>query len=172
MSPTSPRVEFQTSKGTIHIELDAAKAPDTVRNFLAYVEQGHYNGTVFHRVIKGFMVQGGGFEAGLKQKPTNPPIKNEANNGLKNTKYSLAMARTSDPHSASAQFFINTSNNLSLNFSAESPSGWGYAVFGKVVAGTDIVDAIEGVKTGNQGGHSDVPSEDVVILKATVASAV
>jgi peptidyl-prolyl cis-trans isomerase B (cyclophilin B) len=172
MSPTSQYVEFQTSKGTIRIELDGAKAPETVRNFLAYVEQGHYSGTVFHRVIKGFMIQGGGFEAGLKQKPTNPPIKNEANNGLKNAKYSLAMARTSDPHSASAQFFINTSNNLSLNFSAESPSGWGYAVFGKVVAGTEVVDAIESAKTGNQGGHSDVPTEDVVILQASVVNAI
>ncbi len=161
-------VEFQTSKGTIRIELDDARAPESVRNFLAYVESGHYNGTVFHRVIKGFMIQGGGFEPGLKQKATQAPIKNEASNGLKNEKYTLAMARTSAPHSASAQFFINTNNNGSLNFQSESPSGWGYAVFGKVVAGMDIVDAIEGVKTGNQSGHNDVPVDDVVISQAAV----
>jgi peptidyl-prolyl cis-trans isomerase B (cyclophilin B) len=161
-------VEFQTSKGTIRIELDEAKAPESVRNFLAYVQSGHYNGTVFHRVIKGFMIQGGGFAPGLQQKATQATIKNEASNGLKNEKYTLAMARTSAPHSASAQFFINTNNNASLNFQSESPSGWGYAVFGKVVAGTDVVDAIEGVRTGNQGGHNDVPVEDVLITQATV----
>ena len=164
----SKQVELQTNKGAIRIELDEAKAPESVRNFLAYVEKGHYNGTVFHRVIRNFMIQGGGFEAGMKQKPTDAPIPNEASNGLKNAKYTLAMARTSAPHSATAQFFINTSNNDSLNFRSESPSGWGYAVFGKVVAGTEVVDAIEGVRTGSKGGHDDVPSEDVVIISATV----
>jgi peptidyl-prolyl cis-trans isomerase B (cyclophilin B) len=139
-----------------------------VANFLSYVEKGHYNGTVFHRVIKGFMVQGGGFEPGMKQKPTDESIKNEANNGLKNDHYTLAMARTSAPHSASAQFFINTTNNDFLNFKSESPSGWGYAVFGKVIGGKEVVDAIEGVKTGNKGGHGDVPLDDVVITQATV----
>ena len=128
---------------TIRIELDDAKAPESARNFLAYVDSGHYDGTVFHRVIKGFMIQGGGFEPGMKQKPTNAPIENEANNGLKNNHYTLAMARTSAPHSATAQFFINTTDNGFLNFKAESPQGWGYAVFGKVVAGNDVVDAIE-----------------------------
>ncbi len=164
----SKTVELQTNHGTIRVELDDVKAPKTVANFLAYVEKGHYNGTVFHRVIKGFMVQGGGFEPGMKQKPTVEPIQNEANNGLKNDHYTLAMARTSAPHSASAQFFINTTDNDFLNFKSESPSGWGYAVFGKVVAGKDVVDAIEGVKTGNKGGHGDVPLEDVVITQATV----
>jgi peptidyl-prolyl cis-trans isomerase B (cyclophilin B) len=164
----SKNVELQTNHGTIRIELDEAKAPQTVRNFLSYVEKGHYNGTVFHRVIKGFMIQGGGFQPGMNQKPTDPPIQNEANNGLKNDHYTLAMARTSAPHSASAQFFINTTNNDFLNFKSESPSGWGYAVFGKVVAGKEVVDAIEGVKTGNRGGHGDVPLEDVVITQATV----
>lgn len=161
-------VELQTNHGTIRVELDDAKAPLTVANFLSYVEKGHYNGTVFHRVIKGFMVQGGGFEPGMKQKPTVEPIQNEANNGLKNNHYTLAMARTSAPHSASAQFFINTTDNDFLNFKSESPNGWGYAVFGKVVAGKEVVDAIEGVKTGNRGGHGDVPLEDVVITQATV----
>jgi peptidyl-prolyl cis-trans isomerase B (cyclophilin B) len=161
------KIQFETSKGVIIIELDSAKAPETVRNFLAYVSKGHYNGTVFHRVIKGFMIQGGGFEAGLKQKPTDATIQNEANNGLKNAKYTLAMARTSAPHSASAQFFINTAHNDSLNFRSESPNGWGYAVFGKVVQGTEIVDAIEAVKTGSKAGHDDVPVEDVLIIKAS-----
>jgi len=168
MTPMSKQVEFQTNKGVILLELDEDKAPETVRNFLAYVQKGHYDGTVFHRVIRGFMIQGGGFEAGMQQKPTDAPIKNEASNGLKNAKYTLAMARTSAPHSASAQFFINTANNNSLNFSSESPSGWGYAVFGKVVSGTEVVDAIEGVRTGNKAGHNDVPVEDVVITKASV----
>jgi peptidyl-prolyl cis-trans isomerase B (cyclophilin B) len=164
----SKKVELQTNHGTILIELDDTKAPVTVANFLSYVEKGHYNGTVFHRVIKGFMVQGGGFEPGMKQKPTDESIKNEANNGLKNDHYTLAMARTSAPHSASAQFFINTTNNDFLNFKSESPSGWGYAVFGKVIGGKEVVDAIEGVKTGNKGGHGDVPLDDVVITQATV----
>jgi len=164
----SQQVELQTTRGTIRIELDEAKAPETTRNFLAYVAKGHYDGTVFHRVIKGFMVQGGGFEAGMKQKPTDAPIRNEANNGLKNNRYTLAMARTSDPHSASAQFFINAADNEFLNFKSESGSGWGYAVFGKVVGGTEVVDAIEGVKTGRKGFHDDVPLEDVLITRAVV----
>jgi peptidyl-prolyl cis-trans isomerase B (cyclophilin B) len=164
----SKQVELQTSKGNITIELDDVKAPESVRNFIEYVEAGHYTNTVFHRVIKGFMVQGGGFEPGMKQKPTRAPIKNEANNGLKNLHYTLAMARTSDPHSASAQFFINATDNDFLNFKAESGSGWGYAVFGRVVKGTEIVDAIESVKTGRKGFHDDVPMDDVLILSARV----
>lgn len=160
-------VELQTTAGVIRLELDDAKAPATVENFLNYVRAGHYNGTIFHRVIKGFMVQGGGFEPGLKQKPTTETIQNEANNGLKNDHYTVAMARTSAPHSASAQFFINTTNNDFLNFKSETASGWGYAVFGKVVAGTEIVDQIEKVKTGRSGGHDDVPVENVVITQAT-----
>ena len=159
-------VEMTTSAGTIRIELDDAKAPASTENFLAYVRAGHYDGTVFHRVIKGFMVQGGGFAPGMKQKPTRAPITNEANNGLKNTKYTLAMARTNAPHSASAQFFVNTVDNAFLNFKSETPQGWGYAVFGRVVSGNDVVDKIEGVATGPKGGHDDVPLEDVVILKA------
>jgi peptidyl-prolyl cis-trans isomerase B (cyclophilin B) len=163
----SKTVEMTTSAGTIRIELDDAKAPVSTQNFLEYVRAGHYDGTVFHRVIKGFMVQGGGFETGMKQKPTRAPIANEANNGLKNNKYTLAMARTSAPHSASAQFFINTVDNDFLNFKSESPQGWGYAVFGKVVSGTDVVDKIEGVATGRKGMHDDVPMQDVTIIKAT-----
>ena len=159
-------VELQTTAGTIRLELDDAKAPITVANFLEYVKAGHYDGTIFHRVIKGFMVQGGGFEPGMKQKPTKGEIQNEANNGLKNDKYTIAMARTSAPHSASAQFFINGTDNDFLNFKSESAQGWGYAVFGKVVKGTEVVDQIKGVKTGNRGGHGDVPKEDVVIEKA------
>jgi peptidyl-prolyl cis-trans isomerase B (cyclophilin B) len=160
-------VELQTSKGNVRLELDDKNAPATVANFLAYVEKGHYNGTVFHRVIPGFMIQGGGFEPGMTQKPTDAPIKNEANNGLKNAKYTLAMARTQDPHSASAQFFINATNNDFLNHKSESGSGWGYAVFGKVVGGEEVVDAIEKVKTGRKGFHDDVPMEDVTILSAS-----
>ena len=160
------KVELHTTVGVITLELDDAKAPVTVENFLTYVRDGHYDGTVFHRVIKGFMIQGGGFEAGLKQKPTREPITNEAKNGLKNDKYTVAMARTSAPHSASAQFFINATNNDFLNFTAESPSGWGYAVFGKVIAGTDVVDQLEKVKTGRKGFHDDVPLDDVTITKA------
>jgi peptidyl-prolyl cis-trans isomerase B (cyclophilin B) len=161
-------VEMVTSAGTLRIELDDAKAPASVANFLAYAAKGHYADTVFHRVIKGFMVQGGGFAVGMKQKPTDAAIANEANNGLKNAKYTLAMARTSAPHSATAQFFINTKDNGSLDFKSESPQGWGYAVFGKVVAGTEVVDAIESVRTGNRGGHDDVPAEDVVIKSVTL----
>ncbi|WP_457335699.1 peptidylprolyl isomerase [Rhizobacter sp. P5_C2] len=164
----SKLVDLVTNHGTIRIELDDAKAPLSVKNFLSYVEKGHYSGTVFHRVIKGFMIQGGGFEPGMKQKPTDAQIQNEAGNGLKNDHYTLAMARTSVPHSATAQFFINATDNDFLNFKSETPSGWGYAVFGKVVAGHDIVDKIEQVKTGNKGGHSDVPVEDVVITEAKV----
>ncbi|WP_397535730.1 peptidylprolyl isomerase [Roseateles sp.] len=159
-------VELHTNHGLIRLELDDAKAPITVENFLSYVRKGHYDGTVFHRVIKGFMVQGGGFEVGMKQKPTDSTIQNEANNGLTNEHYTVAMARTNAPHSASAQFFINTTNNGFLNFKSESPSGWGYAVFGKVVAGTEVVDAIEKVKTGRSGFHDDVPTENVVIERA------
>ena len=161
------QVKLQTNQGDILIELDVEKAPLSAANFLQYVRSGHYDGTVFHRVIKGFMVQGGGFEPGMKQKPTEAAIQNEANNGLKNAHYTLAMARTNAPHSATAQFFINTTNNGFLDFKSESPSGWGYAVFGKVVEGQDVVDKIEKVKTAGRGGHGDVPVEDVVIEKAT-----
>ena len=160
------QIDLETNKGTIRVELDEVRAPISSRNFLEYVDAGFYDGTVFHRVIPGFMVQGGGFEVGMKQKSTNPTIANEANNGVKNTRYSLAMARTSAPHSASSQFFINATDNTFLNFSAETSSGWGYAVFAKVVSGSEIVDAIEKVKTGNKGGHGDVPLEDVVLLRA------
>ena len=159
-------VQMDTSAGTLRIELDDVAAPDSTANFLAYVKAGHYDGTVFHRVIKGFMIQGGGFEPGMKQKSTMAPIRNEAANGLKNRHYTLAMARTSDPHSATAQFFINTTDNGFLDFKSESPQGWGYAVFGKVVAGTEVVDAIEKAKTGRKGFHDDVPLEDVVITRA------
>ena len=164
---TTSQVELHiTGHGVITLELDAAKAPKTVANFLTYVAKGHYSGTVFHRVIPGFMVQGGGFAVGMKQKDTDANIENEATNGLKNDKYTVAMARTNEPHSASSQFFINASNNGFLNHTAPSGSGWGYAVFGKVVKGMDVVDKIEGVKTGNKMGHGDVPAVDVVIEKA------
>jgi peptidyl-prolyl cis-trans isomerase B (cyclophilin B) len=163
----NPKVELHIAgHGVITLELDADKAPLSTANFLAYVSKGHYDNTVFHRVIPGFMVQGGGFEPGMTQKPTDAPINNEANNGLKNDLYTVAMARTSDPHSASAQFFINVSNNGFLNHTAPSSQGWGYAVFGKVVGGTDIVKKIEGVPTGRKGFHDDVPKDDVVIEKA------
>ncbi|WP_066122204.1 peptidylprolyl isomerase [Bordetella ansorpii] len=165
---TNPRVKLETNQGNMVITLDAEKAPKSVENFLTYVREGFYNGTIFHRVIDGFMVQGGGFEAGMKQKPTHAPIENEANNGLKNDKYTLAMARTSDPHSATAQFFINVANNDFLNFTAPTPNGWGYAVFGKVTEGTEVVDKIKSVKTGNSGFHQNVPTEDVVITKAEI----
>ncbi|AEK62169.1 peptidylprolyl isomerase [Collimonas fungivorans] len=159
-------VLLTTNHGTIKIELEAEKAPKSVENFLAYVNAGHYNGTIFHRVIPGFMVQGGGFEPGMKQKPTNDPVENEAKNGLKNKPYTLAMARTSAPHSASAQFFINVKDNSFLDYPGQD--GWGYCVFGKVVEGQDIVDKIEGVKTGRSGMFADVPTDDVVIEKAEV----
>ena len=163
----NPPVELHiTGYGVITLELDAAKAPKSVENFLAYVNKGHYNNTIFHRVIPGFMIQGGGFEPGMNQKGTDAPIENEANNGLKNANYTVAMARTSDPHSATAQFFINVADNGFLNHTAPSAQGWGYAVFGKVVAGTDVVDKIKAVKTGRKGFHDDVPKEDVVIEKA------
>jgi peptidyl-prolyl cis-trans isomerase B (cyclophilin B) len=163
-------VQMDTSAGTLRIELDDQKAPLSTANFLSYVNKGHYDGTVFHRVIKGFMVQGGGFEAGMKQKPTDAPIRNEANNGLKNKHYTLAMARTSDPHSASAQFFINATDNGFLDFRAENAQGWGYAVFGRVVEGMDVVDRIESVRTGRKGMHDDVPLEDVRIERAVEVS--
>ena len=161
-------IKLHTNFGVIGIELDAEKAPESAKNFIAYVEAGHYDNTIFHRVINGFMIQGGGFEPGMKQKPTQAPIQNEAQNGLKNDKYTLAMARTSDPHSATAQFFINVADNDFLNHTAPNANGWGYAVFGKVVEGTDVVDKIKGVKTGRSGFHQDVPVEDVVITKAEV----
>ncbi len=161
------RVDLTTNKGTITLELDDEKAPNTVKNFLEYVENGHYDGTVFHRVIPRFMIQGGGFEPGMKQKGTGAPIENESHNGLQNHKYTVAMARTSAPHSATAQFFINTKDNDFLD-KASSQDGWGYAVFGKVTAGEDVIDAIEAVRTGNRGGHGDVPLEDVVITHAEV----
>ena len=164
---SNPKVELHIANyGVITLELDTGKAPKSVANFLSYVNKGHYDNTVFHRVIPGFMVQGGGFAVGMKQKPTDGEIENEANNGLKNDNYTVAMARTNAPHSASSQFFINVSNNGFLNHTAPSPSGWGYAVFGKVVSGTEVVDKIKAVKTGSKGGHSDVPVEDVVIEKA------
>ena len=164
---SNPQVELHIQDhGVITLELDAEHAPLSVANFLSYVESGHYNQTVFHRVIKDFMIQGGGFEPGMKQKPCAAPIDNEANNGLKNDIYTVAMARTSDPHSATAQFFINTTDNGFLNHNSPTPQGWGYAVFGKVVAGTEVVDAIRAVKTGRKGFHDDVPVEDVVIEKA------
>ncbi len=159
-------VKLHTNHGVITLQLDAEKAPITVKNFLDYVNSGFYNGTIFHRVMDGFMIQGGGFEPGMKQKPTNAPIKNEAANGLKNQTYTIAMARTSDPHSASAQFFINVKNNGFLDYPGQD--GWGYAVFGKVVEGMDVVDAIAKVKTGNSGYHQNVPTEDVIITKAEV----
>ena len=166
---SNPQVELHIKNhGVITLELDRAKAPKSVDNFLAYVKKGHYDNTVFHRVIPGFMVQGGGFEPGMTQKPTGAEIENEANNGLKNDKYTVAMARTSAPHSATAQFFINIADNGFLNHTAPSAQGWGYAVFGKVVAGTEVVDKIKAIKTGRKGFHDDVPLEDVVIEKAVV----
>ena len=154
--------------GVITLELDAAKAPKTVANFLEYVKKGHYDRTIFHRVISNFMIQGGGFAPGMTQKPTYAEIENEANNGLKNDKYTVAMARTSAPHSATAQFFINVKDNDFLNHTAPSMQGWGYCVFGKVVAGTEVVDKIKAVATGRKGFHDDVPKEDVVIEKAVI----
>jgi peptidyl-prolyl cis-trans isomerase B (cyclophilin B) len=169
MNMANPQVELHIANhGVITVEVDAEKAPLSAANFLSYVNKGHYNNTVFHRVIPGFMVQGGGFEPGMTQKPTDAPIQNEANNGVKNELYTLAMARTNDPHSATAQFFINVANNGFLNHTAPSAQGWGYTVFGKVVSGSDIVKKIEGLPTGRKGFHDDVPKEDVVIEKAVV----
>lgn len=164
----STKVKLTTSQGDILIQLEAEKAPLSAENFLQYVRDGYYDGTVFHRVIDGFMIQGGGFEPGLKQKPTRDPIQNEAQNGLKNEPYTLAMARTPDPHSATAQFFINVANNDFLNFTSPDPRGFGYAVFGKVIEGTEVVDQIKKVKTGSKGFHQDVPVDDVVIVKAEI----
>ena len=161
-----PQVDIKTNVGTIRLELYPAKAPKTVENFLQYAKDGHYNGTIFHRVIDGFMIQGGGFEPGMKQKPAGKAIKNEADNGLKNDRYTLAMARTSDPHSATAQFFINVADNAFLNHTAQTPQGWGYAVFGRVTEGKDVVDKIKKVATGSRGMHQDVPNDDVVIERA------
>jgi peptidyl-prolyl cis-trans isomerase B (cyclophilin B) len=161
-------IRLHTSLGAIDIEVDEAKAPITAANFLKNVSDGHFNNTVFHRVIDGFMVQGGGFEPGMKQKPTGEPIKNEADNGLKNVNYSVAMARTSDPHSATAQFFINVSDNVFLDHTEPSPQGWGYCVFGQVVAGQDVVNLIKSAKTGKHGFHGDVPVEDILIERAEV----
>ncbi|MEU3567572.1 peptidylprolyl isomerase [Kitasatospora sp. NPDC036755] len=162
------KVKLSTNHGDIVLRLDADKAPATVENFLQYVRDGFYDGTVFHRVIDNFMVQGGGLEPGMKQKKTRASIQNEADNGLKNTKYSVAMARTGDPHSATAQFFINVADNAFLNHSGKNAQGWGYAVFGEVVEGRDVVDAIKAVPTGSKSGHQDVPKDDVVITKAEV----
>ena len=167
----NPKVDLHIANyGVITIELDEQKAPQSTKNFLEYVKAGHYDRTVFHRVIPGFMVQGGGFEPGMTQKKSGAPIQNEATNGLKNNNYTVAMARTSDPHSATAQFFINVADNEFLNHTAQTAQGWGYAVFGKVVAGQDVVDRIKGVKTGRKGHHDDVPQEDVVIEKAVIAA--
>ncbi len=162
-------VTLHTNHGDITLELFADKAPATVANFLDYCRSGHYNNTIFHRVINGFMIQGGGFEPGMKQKDTNAPIKNEANNGVSNAIGTIAMARTSEPHSASAQFFINVANNTFLDFKSETTQGWGYCVFGKVSAGMDVVDKIKGVATTRSGYHADVPAEDVIINSVTVS---
>ena len=161
-------IKLHTNFGVIALDLDAEKAPETVKNFIAYAEAGHYDNTVFHRVIDGFMIQGGGMESGLKEKKTEKPIKNEANNGLSNKKGTIAMARTSDPHSATAQFFINVNDNDFLDFKAETMQGWGYAVFGEVFEGMDVVDKIRKVKTGTYGYHQDVPKEDVIIQSVSV----
>lgn len=167
-NPPMQTVVLNTNYGPITLELDSEHAPKTVENFLTYAREGHYDNTIFHRVINGFMIQGGGFAPGMKQKDTHAPIKNEANNGLKNTTGTIAMARTNDPHSASSQFFINVADNDFLNFKSETPQGWGYAVFGKVTDGMDVVNKIKGVKTGSSGFHQDVPKEDVVIQSVTV----
>ena len=166
---SNPKVELHIANhGVITLELDQEKAPKSVENFLSYVKKGHYDNTIFHRVIPGFMVQGGGFEPGMAQKPTDAQIDNEANNGLKNNNYTVAMARTNAPHSATAQFFINIKDNDFLNFSAPTASGWGYAVFGKVVAGTEVVDKIKGVATGNKGPYQNVPTTPITINSATL----
>lgn len=164
-------VNLKTNYGDISLELDAAKAPITVENFLQYVRDGFFDNTIFHRVIDGFMIQGGGFEPGMNQKATRAAIKNEADNGLKNEAYTVAMARTPDPNSATAQFFINVSNNDFLNYTSPTPQGWGYCVFGKVVAGQEVIDKIKKVRTGMRAGHQDVPTEDIVIEKAEVVEA-
>ena len=161
-------IKLHTNMGTITLELDEKNAPDTVANFVQYVKDGHYANTIFHRVIDGFMIQGGGFEPGMKQKPTRGPVKNEAGNKLNNDAYTIAMARTNDPHSATAQFFINVSDNDFLNHTAPNSQGWGYCVFGRVTEGTEVVDRIRKVKTGSRGMHQDVPVSDVIIEKAEV----
>jgi peptidyl-prolyl cis-trans isomerase B (cyclophilin B) len=161
-------VKLETTMGEILVALDAEKAPKTVANFLAYVEEGHYDGTIFHRVIDGFMIQGGGMTADMQEKPTRSPIENEADNGLENDAYSIAMARTGDPHSATAQFFINVKNNAFLNHTAKTPDGWGYAVFGKVAKGHGIVNKIKALATGRKGMHADMPLDPVVITKAEI----
>lgn len=161
-------IKLQTNYGTIELELDAEKAPKTVENFLQYVRDGFYDGTIFHRVIDNFMIQGGGMEPGMKEKPTRAPIENEADNGLANERGTIAMARTPDPHSASSQFFINVSDNAFLNHRNKTPDGWGYCVFGRVVGGMEVVDKIKGVETGSRGFHQDVPVEDVIIEKVEV----
>lgn len=168
MTDTSPKVKLTTSLGAIVIQLNAEKAPVSTANFLQYVNEGFYNGTIFHRIIKDFMAQGGGFDTGFKQKATHDPIKNEADNGLTNKRGSIAMARTPDPNSATAQFFINYRDNAFLNHTSPTPSGWGYAVFGEVVEGMDVVDAMANQPTGSRGGHQDVPKTDIVIEKAEV----
>jgi peptidyl-prolyl cis-trans isomerase B (cyclophilin B) len=166
---SNPKVELHIANyGVITLELDEQKAPKSVANFLEYVKKGQYDNTIFHRVIPGFMVQGGGFEPGMQQKPTGSPVENEAANGLKNARYTVAMARAQAPHSATSQFFINVADNEFLNHTAPTPQGWGYAVFGKVVAGQDVVDRIKAVSTGRKGFHDDVPLQDVVIEKAVV----
>lgn len=165
-----PVVQLETSKGNITLELNSEKAPKTVENFLNYVKSGHYDGTIFHRVIDGFMVQGGGMDTNMNEKPTNAPVENEADNGLSNDTGTIAMARTQDPHSATGQFFINVANNSFLNHTGKNPMGWGYAVFGKVTEGMDVVEAIKGVATGNHGFHQDVPKEAIVINTATIVS--
>ena len=165
-----PTVRLNTTMGSIILELDRQRAPRTVENFLNYARSGHYNNTLFHRVINGFMIQGGGFEPGMRQKPTSKPIENEATNGLKNVKYTIAMARTSDPHSATAQFFINVADNEFLNFTAPNTQNWGYCVFGRVTGGTEVVDRIKAVATMRYGMHQDVPDQEVVIETAEVAS--
>ena len=167
---SNPRVLMKTTDGEITIELFADKSPVTVDNFLGYVDAGHYDGTVFHRVIPNFMIQGGGFDSDMRQKATNDPITNEANNGLKNDRGTIAMARTMDPHSATAQFFINVSDNDFLNFSGENMQGWGYAVFGRVVEGEDVLDKIRVVPTGSKAGHQDVPNDPIVIESVTVVA--
>lgn len=168
MSDSQPKVKLTTNLGTIVIELNAEKAPLSSENFLTYVKEGFYNGTIFHRVIPGFMAQGGGFDTAFTQKAVHAPIKNEADNGLPNSRGTLAMARTGDPHSATAQFFINYKDNGFLNHTSPTPSGWGYAVFGQVTEGMDVVDAMAKEATGNRGGHQDVPKKDIVIEKAEV----